>query len=153
MGVPEYSSPWFTSWSLPLAVFCIFCFHSTIIPPPPHPPTPLCFSPSHLLSLEGLEDHTQSQRNIMMIVLLRALLCLCPHSSKMKDGNNYLGVWCLKSFDIHLEEQVWFPAYGDVDAGLCFASITVHVKMANWLGVAIFFCNVAVVESQHLLAW
>lgn len=30
----------------------------------------------------------------------------------MKDGNNYLSVWCLKSVDIHFEEQVWFPAYG-----------------------------------------
>lgn len=39
-------------------------------------------------------------------------LCLCPHSFKMKDGNNFLSVWCLKSSDIHLEVQVSFPAYG-----------------------------------------
>lgn len=54
---------------------------------------------------------------------------LCPHSSEMKGGNNYLHVWCLKSFDIYLVEQVWLTAA--MGAGLSFAPITVHVKMAE----------------------
>lgn len=46
----------------------IFCFvkHFYLSSPPP---TLLPFFPASLLSLEGLEDHTQSQGEIMMIVL------------------------------------------------------------------------------------
>lgn len=57
--------------------------------------------------IKGLEDLTQSQREIMMIVLQPAPLCLCPHSCKMKD--NYLRVWWLLFVDVHFEEQDWFP--------------------------------------------
>lgn len=113
----------FYAWHL-FTARCVLRFHKTPLPCSP-PPKPLCFPLSLRLSLEVLEDHTQSQEKIMMIVLLPVPLCLCPHSSKMKGGNNYLSVSCLKSFDIYLEEQVWFPlAIGTV------LSFTVHIK---WL--------------------
>lgn len=75
---------------------------------------------------------------------------LCPHSSEMKGGNNYLHVWCLKSFDIYLVEQVWLTAA--LEAGLSFAPITVHVKMAETWELPISSTKLYVWSRQFSLA-
>lgn len=138
--------------SLLLALFCIPPHPPKKSPLPfPPPPTPLCFPVSYLLPLKGLKDPTQSQEKMMMIVLLPAPPPrLCPHSSEMKGGNNYLHVWCLKSFDIYLVEQVWLTAA--LGAGLSFAPITVHVKMAETWELPISSTKLYVWSRQFSLA-